>query len=400
MHDIKLLFDKYLKGACTSEEIAILLKHFELTGEQSQLSEKIEVELDRIIAEAEDTAEVRALLARNHSAVMNKVRRQTKTVPLYIKLIAAACIVLAAGFILSIFLRQSLPVDNTTISANGLDLLPGSNRATLTLSDGRNIALSSAELGRLTSDRGSQIEKISDGLISYTTDPQKNPSSISSLYNTVTTPKGGQFAVVLPDGSKVWLNAASSLKYPASFTGSREREVELDGEAYFEIAHNKAMPFIVKTSSQAVQVLGTHFNINSYQNEGRTITTLLEGKVSVQTLATSPRDHTQSLILVPGQQSINTAHKLIAQAVDAETAVAWKNGLFKFSEATIETVMRQVSRWYDVEIKYNGPVTRKLFSGGIERNAKLSTVLKIFKASGIRFSISEEDGRKILTVSP
>jgi ferric-dicitrate binding protein FerR (iron transport regulator) len=195
----------------------------------------------------------------------------------------------------------------------------------------------------------------------------------------------------LPDGTKVWLNSSSSLTYPVIFKG-KERGVELTGEAYFEVAKNAASPFFVKTSSQTIKVLGTHFNINSYQDEKSVKTTLLEGSVEVTGNGTR-----QITSLKPGQQAVNSAGniKIISDA-DIDEAVAWKNGKFLFRNTDLQTVMRQLSRWYDVEVTYQGVVAAKHYRGRISRNVPVSQVFEILKTSGVNFIIN---GRTIIVKS-
>jgi ferric-dicitrate binding protein FerR (iron transport regulator) len=209
--------------------------------------------------------------------------------------------------------------------------------------------------------------------------------------NTLTTPRGGQYEVVLPDGTRVWLNSNTSLTYPIIFQG-KERHVELTGEAYFEVAKNAAAPFFVKTQSQTVEVLGTHFNINSYADEKSVKTTLLEGRVKI-----TGNGNRKTVSLKPGQQSINNlAIIYIINDADIEEAVAWKNGKFLFRNTDLQTVMRQLSRWYDVDVEYKGTVATKHYRGRISRNVTVSQVFEILKTSGVNFIIN---GRTIIVKS-
>ena len=201
-------------------------------------------------------------------------------------------------------------------------------------------------------------------------------------FNTITTPRGGQYQVVLPDGSMVLLNAGSSLTYPTLFTGA-ERKVELTGEAYFEVAHNPAMPFRVCSKGQVVEVLGTHFNINAYDDEPGIKTTLLQGKVKVT--ATVKK---QTLILQPGEQAFLGISAFNEHDVDVDQAVAWKNGLFMFDGDDIQQVMRSISRWYDVDVTYKGAAPADLFSGSVSKFSNVSEVLNTLQATGkVHFSI-------------
>jgi len=260
------------------------------------------------------------------------------------------------------------------------DVLPGSDKATLTLADGSTILLDEAQNGTIAQQGNSKIIKL-DGKLSY--DPT-NKNSREIVYNTISTPKGGQYQLELPDGSKVWLNATSSIHFPTSFTGT-ERRIEITGEAYFEIAKNPNMPFIVTVSNSEVQVLGTHFNINAYNDEDNVKTTLLEGSVRFV-------NDGSINILKPGQQAQLTKEGTtkVVSDVNVDNVVAWKNGMFDFENASIETVMRQLSRWYDVEIEYKGK-TDDLFIAEMRRNIKLSDALKALELTGkVKFDIQDK----------
>ena len=265
------------------------------------------------------------------------------------------------------------------------DVSPGGDKAILTLADGSTILLNDAQNGTLGQQGNSKIIKLG-GKLTY--DPT-NKNSEEVVYNTISTPNGGQYQLELPDGSHVWLNSTSSIHFPTSFVGN-ERRVEVTGEAYFEVAKNRDMPFIVSVNGAEVQVLGTHFNVNAYGDEENVKTTLLEGSVKfVHGVNTN--------ILKPGQQSqLSTDGEVnVVSNVDVEKVVAWKNGLFDFEYAGIETVMRQLARWYDVEIEYKGK-TDDLFIAEMRRNIKLSDALKALELTGkVRFDIQ---GKKIIVM--
>jgi len=266
------------------------------------------------------------------------------------------------------------------------DLAPGGNKAILTLSTGKQIVLTGARNGKLAQQGDADITKTADGQIVYGKGDESAAAEVS--YNTTSTPRGGQFQVVLADGTKVWLNAASSITYPTVFTGT-DREVEITGEVYFEVAHNAAKPFRVKSNGQIVEVLGTHFNINAYKDEPVITTTLFEGSVKIN-------KGTASALLKPGQQSLVTENNhaiKITDNVDLDQALAWKNGKFYFTNTDIEEVMRQVARWYDVDIEYEGKVPNIRLSGSCYRNLTASKALAILEYTGINFKI---EGRKII----
>ena len=294
---------------------------------------------------------------------------------------AIALLIVGAYFWLRPAPHQEMAVAPVT------DVRPGSNKATLTLADGSDVTLDSA--GHQLIQQGSTAIHEQNGLLKY--DVQGNTAAIA--YNTLATPRGGQFRVTLPDGTGVWLNTASSLRYPTVFAG-KERKVEVTGEAYFEVAKDAGKPFIVKVNDQTeIQVLGTHFNVNAYSDEATINTTLLEGAVSVNAY-----QHAQKLI--SGQQAqVNTAASSIRLADNVNTgqAIAWKNGIFDFNQADIKTVMRQIGRWYDVEIVYEkGAETQEQFVGEMQRSLSLTQVLKGLENMGLKFRI--ENGKRLIVM--
>lgn len=275
------------------------------------------------------------------------------------------------------------------------DILPGNNKAILTLADGSKISLDDAANGLLASQGNTAITKTENGEIVYEKNGyDKNKSIVNhSVINTIQTPKGGKYQVRLPDGSKVWLNSASTLIYPTTFTGN-ERKVKLNGEAYFEITSNKNKPFRVESDGQTVEVLGTNFNINSYDDEDFTKTTLLEG--SVRVILNSKFDVSgKNRLLKPGEQSLTNSSQsgIRIENADTEKAIAWKNGYFKFRNTPIQEIMREVERWYDVELVYEGKIPKDEFTGFVSNEVNISAVLKILEQSGgVKFSVK---GKKI-----
>jgi transmembrane sensor len=258
---------------------------------------------------------------------------------------------------------------------------PANSKAILTLSDGSKIELDSTGNGVLARQGNVQIIKQADGQITY------NGTGNEDLYNTLNVPRGSKVVTIkLSDGTKVWLNSESSLRYPASFKGI-ERRVEITGEAYFEVAHNTVMPFIVKKSALEIKVFGTHFNMNTYEDEEIDKVTLLEGSIKV-----SMNNH-QSL-LKPGQQAQIKGDIKLINGVDIEEVMAWKNGKFQFGEkADLHLIMRKIARWYDVDVEYEGGATDQRFGGEMPMNSNLSQVLEILRISGVNFTI---DGKKVI----
>ncbi len=282
--------------------------------------------------------------------------------------------------------RDKVAVAGKKGSRIALDIPPGTDGSVITLADGRRIVLDSVQNGELSVQGSTSILK-QGGRLAYL---QHGHAGQEILYNTMTIPRGRQYQLILPDGSHVWLNAASSIRYPAAFTG-KERKVEMTGEAYFEVAKNAAKPFRVKIGEAEVEVLGTHFNIMAYEEEGTVKTTLLEGAVKVT------RAHASGM-LRPGQEAqLNKNGEGITVIDDAplSEAVAWKNGMFFFNQASLQTVMRQIARWYDVEIVYEGDIPPMEFGGKISRKSNVSEVLKILQLSKVHFRI---EGKKIIVM--
>ncbi|SDS92134.1 FecR family protein [Mucilaginibacter mallensis] len=263
------------------------------------------------------------------------------------------------------------------------DINAGGEKATLTLANGAKVILDDVKNGTLSKQGNTKVIKTS-GKLAYRAN---NNGLIASVYNTLSTPRGGHYQVVLPDGSKVWLNAASSIRFPTAFTG-KERKVEITGEAYFEVAKNKNSPFVVKINNSEVRVFGTHFNVMAYNDEALVKTTLLEGSVQFS-------NGSSSCMLKPGEQSeLNKSGQVkVVANVDVDNAIAWKNNLFYFEDADIDDVMRQLSRWYDVDVVYNKKVDERFFAE-IPTTSKLSEVLKALELTGkVNFDIQ---GRKII----
>lgn len=264
------------------------------------------------------------------------------------------------------------------------DAAPGKSTATLTLANGKKIELINTPNGELAKEAGVVITKSANGQLIYEI---KNAGTGTNKLNTLSTAKGETYQLRLPDGSVVWLNAASSLTYTANLRQAGKRRVKLEGEGYFEIAKDKTHPFVVESRGQEVEVLGTHFNVNAYTDEKVVATTLLEGAVKVTS-------NQNQQLLKPGEQALNTGQAIKVAKVDAENIIDWKEGDFYFEHADFRSVMRKIGRWYDVEIIYDRSVPERITSNGlISRNNKLSSVLKSIEKSGqVHFRI---DGKKV-----
>ncbi len=364
MEEAKKLFEKYKTGKTTPEETMLLQKWFHHLAEDepSGLSES-------------DLLEARkAFLKPTHTFLGKPVYELWRGIG-----IAAAIVLITSAAIYLYKINQAGKEASQLVKIRNNDILPGGNRATLTLADGRKIDLGKAMNGELADQSGIKVTKTADGQLVYSITDQ-GTGSPALTYNTIETPYSGQYQVNLPDGSRVWLNSASSLRYPVRFTGN-ERKVEITGEAYFEVAPNSKMPFRVKNTHQTVEVLGTHFNVMSYTNEGTINTTLVEGSVRIIT-------NKGNKLLIPGQQARNGNNGIDVITVDIEEVTAWKNGFFIFKSEDVHSILRQISRWYDVEIEIHGDISGKTFGGRISRSRNVSEVLEVLESTGsLKFKI-------------
>ncbi|MDB5151481.1 MAG: FecR protein [Mucilaginibacter sp.] len=371
-NNIEALLEKYHKGTATAEEQALVeswyLKHNNDTpGPQHQQLEQDQKEsLSKLLAEIKGD---------------NKRRISPA-------LVMAASLLLFLGIGAYFRFHYTVQQNNTaSVKPPKNDAVPGGNKAILTLANGSTVVLTDAKNGIIASQGGITVAKTAAGQIKYAgANDGDTPATL--VYNTAATPRGGQYQFILSDGTKVWLNSASSIKYPVAFAGN-ERKVELNGEAYFEVAHNAGKPFRVASNGQTVEVLGTHFNINAYSDETMVKTTLLEGSVKVF----SP---TGTKIIKPGEQARFKEGNITVKNVDVAEAIAWKNGFFYFEDNTLQDVMKQLSRWYDVDVKYQGQLPERQFSGEISRNINASQMLDILSFKKIHYKIEG----KTITITP
>jgi transmembrane sensor len=299
---------------------------------------------------------------------------------------AAASIILVAAGTSWFWVSKNHSAPHAVSVATTIDVKPGGNKAVLTLADGRRIDLGASANGVLANQGSSSVAKLSDGQLAYKKETTNEKPDLA--FNSLATPRAGQFTLLLPDGTKVWLNNASVIRYPVAFTGP-DRSVELAGEAYFEVAKDAAHPFRVKIQGGAtVDVLGTSFNIMAYSDEPTERTTLLDGSIRVT-------ENSQSALLKPAEQSsLDPAGKLrVTSDVNVQEVVAWKNGFFHFDHASLETTMRQLARWYDIDVVYEGQLPSHEFVGRIQRDLPLKDVLKGLESDQIHFKL---DGRKLI----
>ena len=292
---------------------------------------------------------------------------------------AAAVLLLTAGLFIY---HQEKGKPAPAIAAAPAAIRPGTSKAILVLAGGQRVVLDEAEKGTVASQGGIHIIKLDSGLLTYN---GKKDGSQEVMYNTVITPRGGQFQLVLADGTKVWLNAASSLRFPTSFSG-KEREVELTGEGYFEVKHNSRQPFRVKAGRQIVEDIGTAFNINAYDDEPAARTTLIEGAVKVTGSST--------VGLRPGQQArvMTDGIVMLSDKVNIAEVIAWKNGQIAFTNADFSELMREIGRWYDVNIHYDGVAPKAHFFAILNRNVSLSSIIEYLQKNGVHI---QQAGREI-----
>lgn len=291
--------------------------------------------------------------------------------------------VAAASIILTIFILLLLPARKqsgreafTKNSTTGVihDIPPGTSKAMLKLGDGTEIALTGTNMGRIATQNNTEIKQAGNGMIAYTAGQQPGPHQV--VYNSLTTPRGGKYSLTLADGTKVMLDAASSITYPVAFT-EKERHVEITGQVYFEVAHDAAHPFRVTVKNQVIEDIGTAFNVHAYDDDLYTKITLAEGSINI-------RNATHSALLVPGEQAIikNGEQQIQVKKVNVEEVIAWKNGWFIFHQENLQAIMKQAARWYNVEIEYEGTPVDKKFGGRISRYKNISELLENLTITG------------------
>lgn len=356
--DIKRILENYRLGKATDEERALLEEWYLTYTEEGAGNPDMPQRLAAV---------------DNVWMKLENEHRPVKKISRWVPFAAAALIVLAVGIY---FLWQPAPLSVNELANTAKDIAPGYNKATLTIAGGNTVSLDSSSAG------------IEVGPQAVTYDDNRTVKGAGALNEnprmlTLTTPKGGTYKLALPDGSVVWLNAASKLIFPSTFNKQKQRVVELEGEGYFEVAKNKQQPFVVKSNGQQVEVLGTHFNINTYADEPLIKTTLLEGSVRIG-----------SIMLKPGEQAKNSGKGITVQQVDTDGAVGWKNNYIVFEDESIQGVMRKISRWYDVDITYEGELPDDDFGGRVSRQAYVSQVLKKLELTNkVHFKVA---GRRII----
>jgi ferric-dicitrate binding protein FerR (iron transport regulator) len=390
--NFKELINRYITGTLQEGDKATLRR---LLNDPKYVQELERLMDEQLAAKAPAEYEYPEAVNRIKLAIEENIHTEEATgtahrIPLYSRkwariAVAAAILLLIGSTALIRFMLNKKPAPvPAVVTQAAVSVAPGSNKALLTLANGSTITLDSS--ARQVIQQGQTTIRQYGGQLQYTA----GNTTATASYNILRTPAGGQYQLTLPDGSKVWLNASSSLRFPTAFNGS-ERNVELTGEAYFEVAKHAGMPFKVVANDVTIEILGTHFNVNAYADEQRIATTLLEGAVKVN-------NGDQAVVLKPGQQAVysRATHDLRSGAADTEGAVAWKNGYFKFSNENIRSVMRKIARWYDVDIEYRGDVSDKALWGTISRFENIPEVLDMLEMTGTMHFRME--GRKVIVM--
>jgi len=399
---VEILFEKFIKNECSAEEAQQIIELLADENENSAYSDMMLAQLAKKVEDKEISAELNYNLDRILRQIMDPDvpvvsinNKPDLNLRMLYKITAAAVILIMFSFGLIAYLNHK---HKFALANNGAkkDIAPGGNKAILTLANGTKVTLDNAANGKIAQQAGVVITKTKSGQILYTISTSKTDvKDIAVAYNTIETPRGGQYQVDLPDGTKVWLNAASSLRYPTRFAGN-ERRVELHGEGYFEVVKNKKMPFRVETPGQVVEDLGTHFNVEAYADDPASKTTLLEGEVKISKAINGKLLAADaSKILRPGEQAVVNENIKIKN-VDVDEVVAWKEGVFEFDNEDIGSIMRKVSRWYNVDVEYKGTPTNDGFGGVVSRAKNISAVLHILETTGaVHFKI---EGRRIMVL--
>lgn len=403
--ELHVLLEKFLDESISREELQRLKA---LAGDPLN-----DMQLDRFIASAlqqdrlPHVAEAdREALLKHILSAGQTVSAATDTRPAVHRLhflktawfrFAAAVVLLAVGlYTWKLFTATATEADMKTAGTKMKDIPPGGSRATLTLADGTTILLDSAANGNIANQGEIKILKLDAGMLAYA-----GKEGAATGYNTISTPRGGQYQVKLSDGSTVWINAESSISFPPVFDGA-ERKVEVTGEVYLEVAKNVKKPFKVITNKVEVDVLGTGFNINAYKDETDLKVSLVEGSVRVKELPDAQKLSKTTgapVLLKPGQQALvttaaGTRTGIVVQEADMEQVMAWKNGLFNFNKADLPAIMRQLSRWYDIDVRYEGTVSERKFQGEFQKELNLSDVLGALEEMQVKYRL---EGR-VLTI--
>jgi transmembrane sensor len=378
---IRYLIEKYNNHTATSNERMIVEEWYNRI-------DGVELAADQF-----NKTDTKSQIFENISARIEKKKNEKKPFKLklvYMLFFKAAVIVMVLLAGTYVYLKQTEhPALTASFKSKKSKIIPGGDNAVLLLADGSQVILNKASDGQIADQPGVKVVKTKSGELIYRFAKNIAPQSVA--INTVITPRGGQYHLILVDGTEVWLNAASSIKFPTAFNGN-DRRVEVRGEVYFEVAKNKSKPFIVHTDQSDIKVLGTHFNVNAYDDEEVQRTTLLEGSVEI-------KRGNQKMLLIPRQQAnidgkSNTIK--IKEIEDLDAIIAWKNGYFQFEKSDVQSVMRQVSRWYNTDVGYNGTIPTKQYTGKIPRSVNVAKLIEMLSYSGIHCEVAQNQ----ITVNP
>ncbi|MGJ1432540.1 FecR family protein [Sphingobacterium spiritivorum] len=369
------LYEKYTSGSCSKEE----LQQLETYKDNFQF---VDIPWDKTIMG--DADEVKNRIYKRLLSEMNENSKTRYSNYFWLKSAVAAAVILIIMGAVWMMQKNSEPVRSaSTLTKNSIT--PGGDKAILILEDGTQVDLENTVSGEINENGKFVATKVGNGKLEYNDGDVKTTSAVS--YHTLRTPKGGQFQLRLPDGTMAWLNAASSIRYPTAFVRS-ERKVEISGEVYFEVKKQNGKHFVVQVDDQKITVLGTRFNVFAYSDESFAQTSLIEGKVQVEIKG-------KQLVLKPGLSSVynKSTDKTEIKNFDPDEALAWQQGYFNFNAEHIESVMRKISRWYDVEVVYEGDMEGKVFSGTLSRFSNVQDILEIMTLTGeVKFKVK---GRKI-----
>ncbi|WP_131537076.1 FecR family protein [Pedobacter nototheniae] len=375
--ELQSLIEKYLEGNCTPNEIVLLESWYLAKSKQ-----------DKLPVEEKELTIYKELIWQNIRQNIDVIEKPASNRKRFFTVISVAASITLTLFIGGYYLivhHQKERITKIGIKEKQ-DILPGTNKAMLVLSNGKQISLASVQAGIIAQEGNITVKKQGTNILSYK-QVSNNNGDKPLAYNTISTPNGGQWPIIeLPDGTKAFLDAASSISFPVSF--NKERKVTITGQVYFEVIHDSKKPFRVTVKGITIEDLGTSFNVNAYDNESGIKTSLIEGSVSVA-------KRNEKLIIKPGEQALTSSgsDKILSKQVDIDEIIAWKNGLFQFNHTNIDVVMRQIARWYDVEIIYKEDVSKISFTGSLSRNLKLSKSLQMLSVTGLHFKI---EGKKII----
>ncbi|RKE47158.1 FecR family protein [Sphingobacterium detergens] len=382
--NIQKLFEIYLSGQISKAELQQLLDRFDTRDMDEDLMYHIRRVLESESGRIDQDIE---LIGREVKKRLDAgLKPPIKSRPIWQYLAAAAAILLAISIATIYFFNLGNTSIQPTINITQQQIKPGSDKAILVLSDGRSVSLTDSSSAAIIDIGGKTIAQVKDGTINYLLADQA-ANAKENAFNTVLVPQGGQYKITLPDGSKAWLNAGSSLRYSVNF-GSASRILELTGEGYFEVVKNKKLPFTVKSGSLEVTALGTQFNVNTYSNEPYGAATLVEGSLKVSDIRSQ-----KTVLLTPGEQAYQSTGGLKMRLVNTFELTAWKDGLFVINKASLEAVMRQIERWYDVEVDVKLPAGAGTFTGELPKNISIAELLQSLETvTGIKLKL---EGRRI-----